>query len=617
MFIDEIFDARANATRNILGMLAERAHSQGNRTEKGDIETFIGATNKYLSEVYDLAGNDGPKALLDRFSFTSFVPRDFESVGSDLALMRGAKSGRGKETKAVLHFEDLEKIRALVPEVELPDHVLLFLSVLIDRYGREIENFETASLKTYQDKMRDGEAAAPPYRATKYMSVRTMGKAAGILRALVVKRWLKADPNQKPELIANLDDIRNLENFYTLNGPNDGFVANLLGKTTNPHERAQLEAIQRERKAFRDIYDELNKSVNAEVAPVLASLQGGYHIASYGSDEEKAAFAKDLAQKMAALTDRADLSSLSKADITDKTIPHFMLKEALEATALELVDEDKWKELVEWAIQEPPKSEIVQKEEVNVEQKIVAQKGACPGGYIFVPGNQSYSIQSFCVMKYAASDAGARKAISRQGLLPFVNINRSSAEAACRAIGAGYHLMTNSEWMTIARDIEANPKNWNNGSGPVGEGTLSRGNSNSHNAAATGPDNQPNIGIQQSDWLHRRTHVLSNGEVIWDMAGNVWQWVSDNLKTTKGSWEEYSGFPAGNSLKSTYGPNGNFNSKQGTGKVYMDDGGAVVRGGDWSRDSLAGVFAASLDSSASNWFTGLGFRCAVSGSGVH
>ena len=25
----------------------------------------------------------------------------------------------------------------------------------------------------------------------------------------------------------------------------------------------------------------------------------------------------------------------------------------------------------------------------------------------------------------------------------------------------------------------------------------------------------------------KRTHTLSNGEVIWDMAGNVWEWTSD------------------------------------------------------------------------------------------
>ena len=30
-------------------------------------------------------------------------------------------------------------------------------------------------------------------------------------------------------------------------------------------------------------------------------------------------------------------------------------------------------------------------------------------------------------------------------------------------------------------------------------------------------------GIKQS-----RTHTLSNGEIIWDVSGNVWEWVKDD-----------------------------------------------------------------------------------------
>ena len=365
VFVDEIFDARANATRNILGMLAERAHSQGTRTVPGKIETFFAATNKYLSEVYEKAGDDAPRALIDRFSFTSFVPKDFESIGSELAIMRGSKAKRKTQSlaqsedqasvhsKPTLRFDDLEKIRELVPEVELPDHVLLFLSVLIDRYGSEIENMEQSSQKAHDDKVRDGEPSAPPYRATKYMSARTMGKAAGILRSLVVKRWLESS-EPKPELIANLDDVKKLESFYTLNGPNDRFVEALLGKTTNPHERAQLEAIQRERKLFRDQYQELMKSVDATVIPAVAKIHGDFHKVSHGTDAEKKAFAQGLADRVAALGPEPDLDTLHKAHITDQTIPHFMLREAFEATALELVPEREWEELLAEAQRRAP-----------------------------------------------------------------------------------------------------------------------------------------------------------------------------------------------------------------------------------------------------------------------
>ncbi len=240
----------------------------------------------------------------------------------------------------------------------------------------------------------------------------------------------------------------------------------------------------------------------------------------------------------------------------------------------------------------------------------------CPDGYISVPGNEVYSTPtvgaSFCVMKYDASREGST-AKSRVGGLPWVNINREAAKAACAANGAGYHLITNAEWMTIARDIEATPANWS--AGAVGAGQLSRGNSNSNAAAASGADENPYLGTNHSDWTHKRTHTLSNEEVIWDMAGNVWKWVSDNLRTEQGSdwWQEYndaSHFSEGSQNKLLFAPLGSYSSAQNVGTIYMSNGGTAMRGGTWNKDTDAGVFAAHLSSRASDWSDRVGFRCA-------
>ncbi len=241
----------------------------------------------------------------------------------------------------------------------------------------------------------------------------------------------------------------------------------------------------------------------------------------------------------------------------------------------------------------------------------------CPEGYVMVPGNESYNTpgqgEDFCVMKYAASNSGNRTAVSIQGAAPWVNINRADAATACLANGEGYHLITNAEWMTIARDIEANEVNWNNGAGPVGTGTLSRGNSNSNAALAPGTDESS----VATNWINRRTHTLSTGEMIWDMAGNVWQWVSDSPTLGgQSQWQEMSILADANH-RLQFGPSGGFTSAQGVGKIVPGSAGAVLRGGAWSSGSAgAGVFAAYLSHSATYTSRYFGFRCAVSASGA-
>jgi hypothetical protein len=42
-------------------------------------------------------------------------------------------------------------------------------------------------------------------------------------------------------------------------------------------------------------------------------------------------------------------------------------------------------------------------------------------------------------------------------------MNQSEAIAACKSLGQGYHLVTNNEWMTIARNIESQGENWSTG----------------------------------------------------------------------------------------------------------------------------------------------------------
>lgn len=286
VFIDEIFDARANAQRNILGLLAERSHAQGSHVIKAEIETVIGATNKYLSEVYERAGDDGPKAVLDRFALVAFVPATFENADSYVRIIQRSK--RPLAEIPALTFNDLEALRGIVPQVEISDAVAKALSLLSTRMKAETEALEAASLKAYSEKIKNGEEPSVPYRATKYHSPRTIGKASAILRAFVVRSWIEKKGKRKLE--ATIEDLQQLMKFFTLNGPGEDFVRTELARTSNKHERAQLMAILQEREVFERHYTSIVEEMDsATVSYALNDLVGRVSVARTAEEKQVAA----------------------------------------------------------------------------------------------------------------------------------------------------------------------------------------------------------------------------------------------------------------------------------------------------------------------------------------
>ncbi|NCN41664.1 hypothetical protein GW916_10515 [bacterium] len=288
---------------------------------------------------------------------------------------------------------------------------------------------------------------------------------------------------------------------------------------------------------------------------------------------------------------------------------------------------------------------------------------------------------------------------SRPDGTPFVNTNQRQAVLMCDKLntvadGTGpYQLMTNAQWQTMAVNIENVASNWSGASPAVGVGQIARGhtdnavsdpNHNSstqgiaftgHNAlAAASTDNTTvawnfasnteefeagyrgtgqNSGLSAgSGWEQRRTQYLSNGEVVWDVAGNVWEWVrftesagaldsgiADNDSTHYNSrllptqpsmtgWQElnntnvFSDLGGTGSLLShwfsssgTYSPNP---STFSLGRIYTSSGNtgnAVLRGAQGTStvyDVNGGVFSTSLYDGPTGTANSLGFRCAVS-----
>ena len=305
----------------------------------------------------------------------------------------------------------------------------------------------------------------------------------------------------------------------------------------------------------------------------------------------------------------------------------------------------------------------------------------CPDGFIPVPGNHLYgtvySKGGFCVAKYemkmdyngdgigdlvsAYPDCNTDKlayntwsylncssgtVVSTPEGSPIAKLTQPQAKTACESLGDNYHLITNDEWMTLARNIEMVPENWS--SGEIGSGYIYSGHNDKDPAGALEAsinDTDSYSGTNNTTGNQKRTLTLTNGQIIWDLSGNVYEWTDDiidlsinrptsfnnsgEIITTNG-WYNYflkdpdpdaKGYIIYDNLGSTtlkykdlfLLTSGNYNVDNGIGRINLStsSGRAFLRGGRWNRGAYAGLLALSLDTGASNQSYDFGFRCAV------
>lgn len=256
---------------------------------------------------------------------------------------------------------------------------------------------------------------------------------------------------------------------------------------------------------------------------------------------------------------------------------------------------------------------------------------SCPAGFVAVDGNGVLGTTDFCVMQFEAKQVSGTP-ISQASGTPWVNISATTAQSECESITEGgflgtFSLISNPEWMTIARDIENYAPNWSGGS--VGSGHIPRGHSDNSpsNALAVTDTLDPYDGTGNnsgetpgSGWEQKRTHTLSNGSVIWDLAGNVWEWTdwdAGSAGFTTGPTDEAASVfqlsvnPTGSLTADDYKPdNDTYNSTNNSFGVWSGgSGGAALRGGGWGNFTNAGAFALILVYSPSSSDSSFGFRC--------
>lgn len=253
----------------------------------------------------------------------------------------------------------------------------------------------------------------------------------------------------------------------------------------------------------------------------------------------------------------------------------------------------------------------------------------CDSGYIPVPGNASFGTSDFCVAKYEAKNSGG-VAVSQATGTPWNNITQTSAISTASSACSGCHLITEPEWMTIAANVLSVPSNWSGGS--VGSGYIYSGHSDenpAYNLAASGSDSDGYNGTGNSSGNQRRTLTLSNGEVIWDFAGNAWEWTNATIAggqhpgiIGEGEWDYkewnnpslvMNGLPATSQPTSISGVS-SWTTAQGIGRLFsyygQSDTRAFLRGGSWYDGTETGVLTLDLYETPSGSAASVGFRVA-------
>lgn len=210
-------------------------------------------------------------------------------------------------------------------------------------------------------------------------------------------------------------------------------------------------------------------------------------------------------------------------------------------------------------------------------------------------------VPAFQVGQYACSQSDDGKVIVTADRKPWRNINYHNARKACSDVG--YALITELQYLAIAHQIVNQDENWTGGK--VGDGEVYRG---LHKGNLSGPQD----GLyESSEATERRWHVLANGKRIYDMSGNIYSWVFDDVQGDE------NGIIAKKFAKDsptvTTAPYKSREHGIGDTGVGSGDwsGDALIRGGCWRSGGYAGVFSLH-----DGWPGGggdvIGFRCTKS-----
>jgi hypothetical protein len=224
-------------------------------------------------------------------------------------------------------------------------------------------------------------------------------------------------------------------------------------------------------------------------------------------------------------------------------------------------------------------------------------------GFVTVPATTlpgGIRVPAFTVARWLAARGRDGCVLLSEAARPWVNIGYHAAREACLRSGLG--LLTELQALAIAHDLARQAVNWSGRA--VGAGRLCQG---LHLGRFDRP--QP-AHVASLDRRERRWHVLSNGQLIHDFAGNAFSWVFDDVQ---GNAEGIVGHVFAPDSPTVSGAPGE-PLQQGLG--WWPKGGsnwygrALARGSSWSSREGAGIFTV-VDERPRSERPYIGFRCTL------